>query len=280
MRRKLRRNGFCASKKGIRRGWRDQPTVRVGCYVGNQRITQISTKATDGAEKSRRTRRGSRGLRKGKRRARGCHPRCSVPDRQPVTKAPGNYLVRHRRRTERWLISSSESLRKDVQTFIKMPAGLPVRRRCKLHCLAKWSRLHKRAGELGFPPSRSFNTTLFRWIDEEFPKEVMPVRVSQLLRVSNPFAFIDPPISHWSQPVETMAFPILGTPNLIRQDRGGRGNVRPEQNNRACRMCGYVGPGPHAWNSCKTKKSPNERRSDRSAKVRRCGCKTGAKCPH
>lgn len=166
--------------------------------------------ASNGAEKSCRPRRRKRGLRKGKRRSRGRHPRRSADLAASVPKPPSMRKVNHRRRPERWLILASERLRVDAKKFVNLSGKSyygKKRKRCqKLHCLAKWSRLQRRATELGFPPKMAFDTSFFRWLNREFPRKGWSeVDEHALLFTKQPFTYFDPP-GPFSPPESTITY--------------------------------------------------------------------------
>lgn len=88
-------------------------------------------KASKGAERSSsRRRRGCRGLRKGKRRARGCHPRCS-PIRQPhptVDKSgPKSRVIRSHLRMCEWQRTLKDAFVQRIKLSIESGAFFPPR---------------------------------------------------------------------------------------------------------------------------------------------------------
>jgi len=200
--RKVRRYLLGATQKATRLRWIGQFTVRV---MGVSQVTStrpVREKSQHGAEKSRLTRRRKRGLRKGKVRSRVRQTRRSLPNRQPIPKTPSLRLVNHRRRTERWLVKASESLRKDLEVYVRLsrkPGDYvspvhPGKRKVKLHCMAKWQRLHMRASQLGFPPKMAFDSSFFRYLSKEFPvKERRLVDAHALLFGRSAFTYMDPP---------------------------------------------------------------------------------------
>lgn len=273
-----------ATLKATRMWWIGQVTVRVMVVERVISTRPVREKAHHGAEKSRTNLvRRKRGLRKGGR----ARQRSLSPNRQPLHEnsqqsvAPlrGLRKVNHRRRPERWLIAASERLRGDAQRFVKMSrSGISpeVRRSCKQHCLAKWLRLQRRATELGFPPKLAFDTTFFRWLDKEFPWEVGRMDMHALLFSKNPFAAYDPPEDDRTRDLG----PQFPPPEVLTVNRRGRGARRlPVERNRTCRMCGYIGPGPHSFGSCRVSGDSTRQRGGAGAR-RRCGCLRGARCPH
>jgi len=125
-----------------------------------------------GAEKSCRTRRRKRGLRKGKRRSRVRHTRRSVPDRQPLPKAPNARKVNHIGRKYIWAQRSSSALAKECEKFNKfprgpLPEGHPARRprqSMKQHLSVKWLRLKDRATACGIPPTVAFHESFWKFL--------------------------------------------------------------------------------------------------------------------
>lgn len=211
------------------------------------------------AEKSRPTRRRKRGLRIGRRRSRERHSRRSVIDPAPNSKAPNMRKVNHRRRPERWLIVASERLRVDAKKFVQSKAGTYYqnkrRRSRKLHCLAKWSRLQRRATELGFPPKLAFDTSFFKWLNREFPRVGWhEMDEHALLFTKQPFTHFDPPGDDWRhetppppqeewvrQPQFDPVARLLNSRVPIR-NRPYRGASREPRTRRFCRSCGSNHP--------------------------------------
>jgi len=128
-----------------------------------------------GAEKSCRTRRRKRGLRRGKLRSRGRHPRRLVQPPAPESKTPSARVVNHSGRKFLWAMRASESLRKDCKKYAKFPVGpLPEnhparlpRKKMKEHCAVKWARLHARAEAAGIPPVAAFHSTFWKYLAVE-----------------------------------------------------------------------------------------------------------------
>jgi len=132
--------------------------------------------ASNGAEKSFLTRRRKRGLRKGKRRSRGRHPRRSVPDRQSLPKTPSARVVNHSGRKFLWAMRASSDLLKDVKKYHKFPSNSDnpriraVRKSMKQYLLVKWTRLHNRAVESSIPDVSSFHRSLWKFMAVNNPK--------------------------------------------------------------------------------------------------------------
>lgn len=214
--------------------------------------------ASNGAEKSFRSpRRRKRGLRIGKRRSRGRHPRRSADVRQPFPKPPSARKVNHRRRTDDWLVRASQGFRKDLEKYVqvtkRIESGnrsiplLSLKKRVKLRCIAKWGRLHKHACECGFPPKLAFDTSFWGYLSKEFPREGRTQRTDlhYLMFARNPFAsFISPEEQLSLGIVDPPAAPLVREPSRNQTRGGGRFNRRPGTNS-ACRACGYFGPPGH-----------------------------------
>lgn len=270
-RRRVRRYLLGATQKATGVWWIGQVTVRV-MDVSRCRTTRpVRVKAHYGAERSCQTRRRKRGLREGRRRSRDL--RRSDSHRQPIPKPPSARLVNHRRRTERWLVTASECFRKDTSAFIKLAKALrdspghpeiaSAKRRVKLRCLAKWQRLHDTASRCGFPAAMAFDTSFWRYLGKEHPSEEPRLVDRRTMMFSRSvFTYLDPPEEPWDGKVNIV--PEFGPPArepLRKQTRRGGRSSRPVQNNRACRMCGYFGPGPHDWNQCRTPRSSRGRQA-------------------
>jgi len=141
-------------------------------YILPQRIPEISVgAASQRAEKSRLTKRRKRGLRTGKSRSRGRHPRRSSPERQSLPKSPNARKVNHIGRKFIWAVRSSNQLRKDCEKLNKFPRGESVspqvrsaRIRMKQYCLCKWRRLHETAEKAGIPPVASFHSSFWKYL--------------------------------------------------------------------------------------------------------------------
>jgi len=128
--------------------------------------------STDGAEKSCRTRRRKRGLRKGKRRSRGCQPRRSAAGPATASKTPSSRKVNHSGRKFLWAVKASNRFRKDCERLNKFPRGhlsdshpaAGPRRRMREHCEVKWARLHSRATASGIPPVAAFHSSFWKYL--------------------------------------------------------------------------------------------------------------------
>jgi hypothetical protein len=201
--------------------------------------------ATEGAEKScLRTRRRKRGLRRGKRRSRGRHPRRSETPPARPSKPPNMRKVLHRRRPERWLIVASERLRADAKKFVQLKGdsywSSRRRRSQKKYCMVKWRRLHIRATELGFPPKLSFDTSFFKWLNKEFPREgKSEIDEHALLFTKQPFTYFDPPEQF--DPVMAL---LRGT-GAPAGKRPSQGAIRTPGRKAPCRHCGGSNHGPN-----------------------------------
>lgn len=170
---------------------RYRPSFGIGAYAGTQLLSRAMWMnptpgfilkgghvcSIDRAEKSRRPRRRKRGLRKGKSRSRGRHPRRSSPDRQALHKTPSDRKVNHSGRKFIWAVMASNKLRKVCEKYNKFPRGLgsfpdpPInpsvlraRRSLKQHCMAVWTRLHRRATIAGLHPTVAFHESFWRYL--------------------------------------------------------------------------------------------------------------------
>jgi len=129
-------------------------------------------RARDGAEKSCRIRRRKRGLRRGKRRSRGRHPRRTAAPTANVSKPPSSRKINHIGRKFIWAVKASNQLRKDCEKYNKFPRGeldvnhpaYRARRNMKCYCLAKWTRLHKQAEVSGIPPVAAFHDSFWKYL--------------------------------------------------------------------------------------------------------------------
>jgi len=248
LRRKVRRYLLGATQKATRLRWIGQFTVRVMSVSQVTSTRSVREKSLHGAEKSRLTRRRKRGLRKGKVRSRVRQTRRSLPHRQPIPKAPSLRVVNHRRRTERWLVKASESFRKDLEVYVRISrkAGppplwggrpaIPGKRSVKLHCMAKWQRLHMRASALGFPPKLAFDSSFFRYLSKEFPvAERRYVDSHALLFGRSAFTYMDPPEE--PRVVTGIAPPSSLLPGYSPSKKTG-GEMSPADSLN-CPYCGY-----------------------------------------
>lgn len=189
------------------------PMVR---FVGSKELSQRHhVRASNGAEKSCRTRRKARGLRRGKCRARGRHPR-EPPPSATAPKPPNLRKVLHRRRPEAWLVENSCTFNQKCKVYaksrdwpchnIREPCMHRVqdcpcpcfckacrsKRKLRSYLSAKWARLHERSRQLGFPDSMAFDSSFPRYMRREFPPDVGLVYERSILRGSFPFRWIDP----------------------------------------------------------------------------------------
>jgi len=171
---------------------------------------RFPVRASNGAEKScRGKRRRKRGLRKGKRRSRECHSRRTVSDRQALPKPPNLRKVLHRRRPEAWLVKSVELFHRQCSVYSRFYGPCPVcmksstnvgnakckrcahKKKMRQYLLAKWTRLHNRSRELGFPDSVAFDSSFGRYLRREFQEDGL-VYERSILRGTFPFRWIDP----------------------------------------------------------------------------------------
>jgi len=223
--------------------------------------THMVEQASDGAEKPCRSkRRRRRGLRKGKRRSRGRHPRRTAADRQPTPKIPRDRKLDHYRRSEKWLISASEKLRVASKKFVtssKHPARRTFREKLGRHCRAVWSRYSQHAKRCGFPPFASFDTSFSRWCDKEFPPRIGPLPRGIMSMVRNPFLLIDPPIyaTHVEEDwvIRTELDHVKG-PSPGIQPAGGR--VGSRETISPCAVCREI--GKH-YPGCRLNKKPRDK---------------------
>lgn len=310
-RRKVRRYLLGATQKATRVWWIGQVTVRVMAVVLDKGTRPVYAKADHGAEKScRKQRRRKRGL-----RTKGRSRRPSRRSLEPPTssKARGARFARHRRRKDDWLVRSSEGYRKDLESLHKLEVKLGKSTRysvpgkllrsavgkCRLHCQAKWQHLAQRARELGYPARLSFGNSFKEYYALEFPAaweqvSILPAQAmfgksfwrpslvsGGVIRLPASPMVAEPGFSTESFPPPTNLDPLPK-----KRGRGGRYSLRPVQNpTRVCRMCGYVGSGPHEFNSCRSDIGRSRGRGPRgqrggTSRVRRCGCIRGSKCSH
>lgn len=248
--RKLRRYLLGATQKATRMWWIGQVTVRVMVVSRGNTTRPVREKAHHGAEKSRLTRRRKRGL----RLSRGVDRVSADPpsNRQPLSKSQSSRKVNHMGRKHIWAQKASSNLRRDCEKYNKYPRGElsnPIlqrtRLRCKMHCIAKWQRYRDNAVSAGIPLVTCFHNTFVDFLLTETsrapPEAPMWGNAWDSLLAALPRRAPSPPgVYAFSEPV--MA------PRVKRHTRGGKEFTR--QSNRACRKCGYFGPGPHAWNSC------------------------------
>jgi hypothetical protein len=223
--------------------------------------THEVTNAPEGAEKPCRfNRRRKRGLRKGKRRSRGCHPRRSAPDRQLLPPIPRGRKLNHYRRSEKWLISASEALRVCAKKFVtasKHPARRKFREKIGRHCRLVWSRYSLHATRCGFPRNAAFDKSFSSWCDKEFPLTTGPVPRNLFTHVRNPFLLLDPPIraihvgEDWVVRTEMDGEkgPGFGTRPIA--SRAG-----PRETNAPCMVCRQV--GSH-YPGCRLNKKPRDK---------------------
>lgn len=249
MSRKLRRYLLGATQKATRMWWIGQVTVRVMVVSTGNSTRPVREKAHHGAEKSRLTRRRKRGLRAG-RVDRVCADPPKV--RQPIPKSQSSRKVNHMGRKHIWAQKASSNLRRDCEKYNKFPRGelsnpavRTARAKVKMHCIAKWQRYRDNAVLAGVPLVTCFHNSFVDFLLTETsrapPSAPMWANSWDSLLAALPRRSPSPPrVYEFREPV--MA------PTVTRRGRGGKEFTRIA--NRACRKCGYFGPGPHAWNSC------------------------------
>lgn len=281
-RRKVRRYLLGATQKATRMWWIGQITVRVMYVERLPSSRTVREKAHHGAEKSRLTRRRKRGLRKNRDRG-----NADPVHRQPIPKSQSSRKVNHIGRKHIWALKAVSRLRKDCERLNKFPRGpLPLgsdrqrlRLKCKMFCLAKYQRYRDRAVASGVPLVTCFHSSFWDFLLTETNR--CPPNCNHCKNSWDLLLAVLPRRGGSPPGVLKSEIPVLA-PTVIRRGRGGKEVVR--QANRACRMCGYVGPGPHAWNSCRpigrSASSGVPTRQRGRSERRRCGCLRGAKCPH
>jgi hypothetical protein len=250
--------------------------VRVMVVSRRNTTRPVREKAHHGAEKSCLTRRRKRGLRTSRDRG-----NADPTVRQPLAKVQSSRKVNHMGRKFIWAEKAANSLRVDMERYNKFPRG-PLDERstvraarlvCKKHCEAKWQRLHSRALLCGFPPLKSL-------IFHDSFRDHLLFGSSRRSAIGD----WEDILSGLPRRVEPVPLLIIGP--LDRCGGINRHTIAQDQfvpRRRVCRTCGYLGPGQHAWNSCRTGDKPKAnggRRQSGVAMMRRCGCLRGQKCPH
>jgi hypothetical protein len=242
LRRKLRRYLLGATQKATGVWWIGRVTVRVMEAERAEASTRpVHVKAYHGAEKSRLTRRRKRGLRKNRDRG-----NADPIARQSLPKSQSQRAVNQAIRKAAWVAAASRRLLVDAKKLNKFPRGVlrnlelaRVRRRKKLHCLAKWQRFSDHATKLGIPPQLGFHATFWDYLMIETDRGKTSEGWDFILAgLPRPLDQLEPVV-----PKGVSAYP----PSAPIRRRGGY--VVPV---RACRMCGYVGREVHAWNSCRS----------------------------
>lgn len=251
-RRKVRRYLLGATQKATRIWWIGQVTVRVMdvCKVTSTR--PVREKAYHEAEKSRLTKRRKRGLRMN-RSDRGNADRNII--RQPIPKPISSRKVNHSGRKFIWAEIASNSLRRDMERYNKFPRGRltnpfveRARLSAKMHCVAKWTRLHTQALRCGFPPLKSL---IFH---DSFYEHLM--YGSSRGSTVHTWEYI---LAGLPQKVKSSAPSKVSIEVPGRFNRGKRVTINREDfvpKKQVCRACGYFGPGPHSWGKCRSGTEP------------------------
>jgi len=149
------------------------PVTQVVTVFIDGGVLGAHVRPSSGAEKSRHGRRRKRGLRKGKRRSRGCHPRRSVSIAANVSKDPNARRVNHAGRKFIWAAARASLLRKKCARYEKIFGGKPTfqgffaaKRKMRTYLIDAWKGCHERAESMGLHPIVSFSTSpekFFEW---------------------------------------------------------------------------------------------------------------------
>jgi len=229
-RRKVRRFLLGASIKARGVWWIGRVTVRVMTPYVKVSTRSVREKAHNGAEKSSVSQPEST-----------CGLRSS--DLQAGGKSLHARKVNHMGRKHIWAQRLSNSLRRDCEKLNKFPRGhlgphqtevLAARRKVKAHCMAKWSRLHMQCTVMGIPLVTAPHESFWKYLLVETSRG--GIGDWDMLLTGLPRAGDS----------ASQQFQPLRTPLVKRHQKRGEASGP----NRACRMCGYFGKGPHAWNSC------------------------------
>jgi len=251
IRRKVRRYLLGVTRKATRMWWIGEVTVRVMDVSVCKSTRPLREKAHYVAEKSpvhNRKMKGSTAM-----------PPTDI-------KAQSSRAVNHSGRKFLWALKASSGLRADCKKLNKFPRGEvtnPVlqsaRLKMKLHCLAKWQRLHKHATAAGIPPVAAFHDSFWKYL------------MVETSRGSTKFGW-DMILAGLPQPSES------GTVLISIPARGGRSEKRVTVSRdqfvprkRVCRACGYLGSGPHLWNECRPPSGPKANGSRRQSGGRGAG---------
>jgi len=171
LRRKVRRYLLGATQKATGIWWIGRVTVRVMNGFDCKIVRSVRVKADHGAEKSRRTRRRKRSLRR--RESRSCKGSSAPPAANSKTRS--SRVVNHSGRKFIWAVMASNKFRGTCERFAKIPRG-PIDPNRKLYRIrldmkwalwAKWHRLHQRAEAVGIPPSAAFHRSFKEYLDIE-----------------------------------------------------------------------------------------------------------------
>jgi hypothetical protein len=166
---KIRRYLLGATPKATSVWWIGQHTERVWLPSTKISTRAVREKAHNGAEKSRRIRRKGRGLRKGKRRARGRQPRSTVTHRQPTQKPQSFRKINHVGRKFIWARKACNELAKKTRRMLAMKSrkfyshqlGRETSRKAlfKRSLKLKWKSMSDRAALIDIPYQAAFHQT-------------------------------------------------------------------------------------------------------------------------
>jgi hypothetical protein len=200
-------------------------------------------KAPTRAEKSRVTTRRKRGLRSHRERG-----NAAPVIRQPAPKPLKTRTVNHSGRKFIWCRVASNSLASECKKLNKFPRGpLPVgsdrqrlRLKLKCHLRQRWSNYHAKAEAMGVPPVAAFHSSFWKFFKVEVSDSAEESGWGMLLAGLPRAGGRDEELS------QAQGLPFRPAENGLRLP------LTTLPVNRACRMCGYFGKGPHAWNSCRS----------------------------
>jgi len=213
--------------------------------------------------------RRKRGLRKGKSRSRGCQPRRTSSRPATVSKTPTDRHVNHNGRKYIWAVKSSNIFRGECEKLNKFPRGVlheshPAygpRLKMKCYLRAKWSRLHRRAEDMGIPPVAAFHSSFWKYLLVETSRGGDKADSWDSLLYGLP----GNPASSWT---EGESSTTLRSSRVTRRPRGAVGS-RLVQRKIICRACGYVGFGPHdVGSACKEPVAKTTKKTGRPSRRR------------
>lgn len=266
LRRKVYRLRLGENRKSTVFSWIGSVTVGVMNFVSQQRKVLNYTKGEEGAEKSSRRRRGRRGGLRGKRRAREGKSRCSQINR-PKPSSSGR-LSKRGDREESWSLKISALFAGHIQ---KLKAKNSARVELSPMALSyrNFARQVSRMNSLLQPISyRRFvyqSLTDSPWLGEpDICLRMSVVHPDDVIRRSagTNIRFIEE-----YEPVTRRTTTI-----------SMRDPMRKKTRIFLCTACGRRSPTEMC--ACQNKPSAAVKKERKPARVRRCGCKVGAKCPH
>jgi len=230
---------------------------------GTRKVSTRSVyeKAHHGAEKSSLAAKPKGGLRKVR------------SDRQTLEKPLSVRKANHSMRKDTWALRALMKLNRALKKLSKFPKG-PVsnpalrkaRNGARIYCANSYRCLKDELSRIGLPADAWMHSDLREYMLVE---ALTPWTASEWDKhqANIPFVGIEDDVMVVMHTLGRRGRQVVIRHYLPRID----GDVSPglvPTRRRACRACGYFGPGPHEWNACRLRSEPNRNGANRRGRGR------------